>query len=159
MAEQPTTELVFTAQLGTIKIVTPKDSYDSNRGALEMTLRVQAPVPPRKPELPWKLREKAPAEPTKKKGEAEPTFLERQKEYENTIKVRTAAQNNYEQDMEKYQQTIELLHGRLLSYAQLVGFSAVIGAKPITVRITPEQQDLLPGFSVALLSEGSVNEP
>ena len=151
---QPKTELVFTAHLGGIKVIpAPRESYRSDNGALELVLKIQAPSPPREPNKGWAMSNGPQAEPVKKKGEAQTTFDSRHLKWDAWKVIYEKESQEHALAMDKYHHQVNDLRDRLLSYAQLVGFSAIIGSKPVTVTITPESQDLLPGFSVALLSE------
>ncbi len=48
--------------------------------------------------------------------------------------------------------------GGVMSYAQLVGIAAVFGNQPMTVELTPANQDILPGFQANLL-DGPAEDP
>lgn len=160
------TKIAFEAKMAGIKIDSAKENAGygaSNNGKLLLTLAIEQPSPPRAPNVPYALQggwngtthslKARPADIKKKAKETDEEFQARE------VGIAQAQQNydreleQYNHELEQHQKRLRAFHPRLMNYAQLVGIAGVFGSQVVSVVITPANQDLLPSFALALLSE------
>jgi len=147
------TNLNFTATVGKVEIAQAKTDYQSRvvGGGLNLTLRIDMPQPPEKPYARWPATDPQPKAPTKKKNESDADFKKREKAHETELARWQEARAVHQAQMELYRKKAGRVQNDLLQYAQLVGIGSLLGARKVTVSITPHGQDLLPGFGAALV--------
>lgn len=155
--KETTPHLTFDATIVGVKIVSLKEGTyygQSSKGGVELTLRLDAPQmpqkpdrsryhyhPDRRPDIPEKAND----------GESAADFKKRVKAAKDLAERYDHDEQRFLMDCEKYERDIVKSRSKALGYAQIVGFAAIIGSKPVNVRLTPQDVGLLPGFGVELL--------
>lgn len=152
------TTLTFEARIAGVAVKSAKEDPYGGRtasgGQLEVRLLVAQPEPPRRPGIPWEHMVRGPGgtttdtwkprPETPAKGQSKHDFASLQRYYD-------AARARWDTEMEEFNRTMAGMRDRTIAYAQLVGLAAVFGNRAVSVVITPVDQDLLPGFGVALV--------
>jgi len=153
MTKREQTNLKFTATVGKVEIAQAKLDYRRQAvgGGLNVTLRIDMPQPPEKPYARWPATEPAPKAPTKKKNESDADWKKREEAHETELARWQEGHDEHKAQMERYRKKAGRVQHDLLQYAQLVGIGSLLGARKVTVSITPHGQDLLPGFGAALV--------
>jgi len=156
------TKLAFEAKIAGVKIEPAKDNYGST-GKLLVTLVVDQPKPPAKPNVPYNLQgrwtngvttikarpgDNVPHQKKETPEDYDKRVLERRREQQDY----DGAIDEYQVELEKHRRRLAAFGPRLMSYAQLIGIAGVFGGQPVSVVITPNQ-DLLPAFALSLVSE------
>ena len=136
------TKLEFEGSIAGVKIVPAKADYSGqpSGGGLELTLKVEMPKSPRKPQVPYgfsrdggSLWKERPEEPKEAKR-----FDEARLEWERAVT--------------KWEGEAAAHSARVQAYALLVGVGAVFANQPVNVVLTPSNQEMLPGLSLGLLA-------
>lgn len=160
------TRFEFIAQISAVKPTMGKPgTYQetAKNGSLEITLRVNQPQMPPRPQLGWNLRsDRDPNE-----AKPRPTKSTLKKDKDETVEAHEARKaEDLEQQQRQYDHALSAYHDamnewsrgaaghseRLLAYAQLIGLSSVFGGQDVACVLTPQMQDMLPGFSTSLLA-------
>lgn len=137
------TRLEFEGSIAGVKIVPAKADYSGqpSGGGLELTLRVEMPKAPRKPQVPYSYSADQSGSLWKERPE-EPKLG---KEFD-------LARTRWEREMEEWQAEASAHSSRVQAYALLVGVGAVFANQPVNVVLTPSNQEMLPGLSLGLLA-------
>lgn len=158
--------LEFEAKLVGVKpVIGSFDDYgNSKAGRLEVTFAIAQPAAPKKPVPNYEIasglsqikpRPEVPAE--AKKGESVVTFEKRKAEAEADQVRYDRALERYNRELASWDQAMAALSARMLSYAQLVGLTAVFGNTELRVVVHPKTR-LLEGFGVSLLAAPAAGE-
>lgn len=159
MKDRPT-ELRFTGEISKVQLGGHKKDYSGlHGGGMDILLHVETPEAPGKPQEPWQLREREEPSPQRKKGEAETTFSARQQKWEKAHENRQKAKTEYEQEIAKYRQALEVAISQRVSYAALVGLASLLAGQQVEVTLVATQQDLLPGFPDLLALTSGDHKP
>lgn len=154
-----TTQIQFAATVKGVKVNAPKTDYmggsQVSRSSVDITLTVLSPARPRPPESkPWRLLQ---AERTMAAFDGEPTDPKEKKAYDAAARELEVAKAAVSREVAEYRRATQALNDQLVQYAQIVGLMAVFGDQRVSVAISPEAQDMLPGMDVRLI-ETAVNQ-